>query len=236
MNNKYQSYRKNRNVFGLFCIIAVCSLMQTGVLAQSSNTEETNDEQDQAALQAISVTATRNPIDPFEYPGMVIVIDRDQIEQNQASTVDDMLRFVPGVPADSCHELAGPGRMHLLGQRPENVRGSLDVAGLEHQHHRYRDTFPPQPLRVAGDLVQDRALAGPRRRYNQGRNMPRHPTSPNLMERKIPNTLYLTTFIHCFAVNTLVMVGKFLNRPNGSPFSSQMTGENTVICSETHRL
>lgn len=50
-----------------------------------------------APEDTISVTATRNPIKSFEYPGMVTVQDRDDIELLQPSSPDDVLRFVPGV-------------------------------------------------------------------------------------------------------------------------------------------
>ena len=48
-------------------------------------------------LAPISVTATRNPIRAFEYPGMVTVIGRDQIRAAQPSNADDVLRSVPNV-------------------------------------------------------------------------------------------------------------------------------------------
>ena len=48
-------------------------------------------------LAPISVTATRNPLESFEYPGMVTVIGRREILARQPSTPDDILRFVPGV-------------------------------------------------------------------------------------------------------------------------------------------
>jgi len=48
-------------------------------------------------LGAISVTATRNPIEAFEYPDMVTLVGQDQIQLLQASTPDDILRFVPNV-------------------------------------------------------------------------------------------------------------------------------------------
>lgn len=48
-------------------------------------------------LGAISVTATRNPIKSFEYPGMVTVIGPEEIQSRQPSTPDDILRFVPNV-------------------------------------------------------------------------------------------------------------------------------------------
>jgi hemoglobin/transferrin/lactoferrin receptor protein len=48
-------------------------------------------------LKGISVTATRNPIKAFEYPGMVTVQGREEIQLLQPSTPDDILRFVPNV-------------------------------------------------------------------------------------------------------------------------------------------
>ena len=50
-----------------------------------------------AILPPVSVTATRNPITVFEYPGMVSVIDRSQIELYQPSSPDDFLKWVPNV-------------------------------------------------------------------------------------------------------------------------------------------
>jgi len=51
----------------------------------------------QKILDTISVTATRNPIKSFEYPGMVSVIGREEIQTRQPSTPDDILKFVPNV-------------------------------------------------------------------------------------------------------------------------------------------
>jgi len=48
-------------------------------------------------LDAISVTATRNPIESFDYPGMVTVIGREAIEDRQPSTPDDVLGTIPNV-------------------------------------------------------------------------------------------------------------------------------------------
>lgn len=48
-------------------------------------------------LDTISVTATRNPIEAFEYPGMVTVQGREEIQRLQPSTPDDILKFVLGV-------------------------------------------------------------------------------------------------------------------------------------------
>ena len=48
-------------------------------------------------LNQLTITATRNPLPAFDTPGMVTVIERDEIEMLQPSAVDDILKFVPGV-------------------------------------------------------------------------------------------------------------------------------------------
>ena len=50
-----------------------------------------------AITDPITVTATGSGITAYEYPGMVTVINRDEIDLKQASTPDDILRDVPGV-------------------------------------------------------------------------------------------------------------------------------------------
>ena len=50
-----------------------------------------------AVLDAISITATRNPIRSFDYPGMVSVVSRERILTGQPSTPDDVMRFLPNV-------------------------------------------------------------------------------------------------------------------------------------------
>ncbi|SDH22094.1 TonB-dependent receptor domain-containing protein [Roseospirillum parvum] len=48
-------------------------------------------------LGRISVTATRNAIDPFLYPGMVSVLGREEIDDLNPSSPDDVLKMIPGV-------------------------------------------------------------------------------------------------------------------------------------------
>lgn len=56
-------------------------------------------------VPTISVTATRSPIEAFEYPGMVTVVGREQMELYQPATPDDVLRHIPNVEF-----LGGPRR------------------------------------------------------------------------------------------------------------------------------
>jgi hemoglobin/transferrin/lactoferrin receptor protein len=48
-------------------------------------------------LEPISVTATRNPIEPFDYAGMVSIVDQEEIRARQPSSLDDVLSDIPNV-------------------------------------------------------------------------------------------------------------------------------------------
>ncbi len=87
-------------------------------------------------LDTISVTATRNPIKAFEYPGMVTVIGPHQLETLQPSSPDDILRFVPGVEfsggprrtgeAPSIRGFSGPDIVVLFDGARQNYYSSHD--------------------------------------------------------------------------------------------------------------
>jgi hemoglobin/transferrin/lactoferrin receptor protein len=68
-----------------------------GAAADTQAAAESMADTPSISLERMSVTATRNPIDSFEYPGMVTVIDREQIETRQPSSLDDVLKWVPNV-------------------------------------------------------------------------------------------------------------------------------------------
>ena len=71
----------------------------TEQVAQETPVEAGPGEENGAAvpLDTITVTATRNPIKAFEYPGMVTVIGPERLQTLQPSSPDDILRSVPGV-------------------------------------------------------------------------------------------------------------------------------------------
>ncbi len=69
---------------------------------------------DSRFVDEITIVATRSPIKAFEYPGMVSVISRDDIEIQQPSTPDDLLRYMPNVEF-----VGGPRR---TGETP-SIRG-----------------------------------------------------------------------------------------------------------------
>ncbi len=73
-----------------------------------------------AELVPITVTATRSPIAAFEFPGMVSVTTQGDLEERQASSLDDVLDTIPGVKFTG-----GPRR---TGETP-SVRG-VDSANV----------------------------------------------------------------------------------------------------------
>lgn len=72
-------------------------LISVAVHAQDTSVSDEVSTSHDKILDPISVTATRNPIKAFEYPGMVSVIGREEILSRQASSPDDILSFVPNV-------------------------------------------------------------------------------------------------------------------------------------------
>lgn len=77
------------------CVAFIACAM--GGAAQAQDPERAAPPDEARVLDPITVTATRNPIRSFEYPGMVTVIGPEAIRARQASTVDDLLSFVPNV-------------------------------------------------------------------------------------------------------------------------------------------
>ncbi len=66
----------------------------SGSRAQNNDTEA---QEEVTRLPEISVTAGRTPIEAAEYPGMVTVMQQDEIDLRQASSPDDLLNFIPNV-------------------------------------------------------------------------------------------------------------------------------------------
>ena len=80
-----------RNLFLPLTLIAALHATAPAIVLSQEN----NDNPEQ--LAPISITATRNPIRTFEYPGMVSVIGGEAIHAGQPSTSDDILRAVPNL-------------------------------------------------------------------------------------------------------------------------------------------
>jgi hemoglobin/transferrin/lactoferrin receptor protein len=80
------------------CVFAALWLVAADVaVAQEQTTDETQsldvEEMEPVVLNPISVTATRNPIEAYEYPGMVSVIGRPEIETMQPWGAEDIQQW-----------------------------------------------------------------------------------------------------------------------------------------------
>ncbi|KAI95826.1 hypothetical protein T281_03385 [Rhodomicrobium udaipurense JA643] len=58
-------------------------------------------------LDEISIFATLNPIAAFDYPGQVSVVQKDQIEIEQPTSISDVLKSIPGVYVGGGPRIAG---------------------------------------------------------------------------------------------------------------------------------
>ena len=84
--------------FRICCVAALIAVPAIGTAgAQSTGASADGGGDATTRLGAVSVTATRNPIKAFEYPGMVSVTGPEEIRLQQPSSADDILKFVPGV-------------------------------------------------------------------------------------------------------------------------------------------
>ncbi|MGF1622829.1 MAG: TonB-dependent hemoglobin/transferrin/lactoferrin family receptor [Rhodomicrobiaceae bacterium] len=72
------------------------------------------------ALDPITIFATLSPTSAFDYPGQVSVIDRDELQTRQASTIADVLQDTPGVVVDGGSRRAGQAPT-IRGFREEDI-------------------------------------------------------------------------------------------------------------------
>jgi hemoglobin/transferrin/lactoferrin receptor protein len=103
--------------------ILLLSAVSSLSLAQSAlaNEEIRAAEDFNFEAEVISVFATQNPIEPFDYPGQVTVIGREEILDFNASTLADIFQAIPGAVFNN-----GPRR---TGDSPQ-VRGLSDSGVL----------------------------------------------------------------------------------------------------------
>ncbi|WP_135209966.1 TonB-dependent hemoglobin/transferrin/lactoferrin family receptor [Vitreimonas flagellata] len=84
-------------------------------LAAAGGASALEAEERQYAEADITVTAIRRPAEVFEVPNVVTVIDAEEIEENLATDIKDLIRFEPGVsvptsPSRFSAALSGTGR------------------------------------------------------------------------------------------------------------------------------
>lgn len=130
----HASYRR---IYGaLACALAVIGIAVATASAQTTGTSDTGSDAHVTNLPSISVTATRNPIEVFEYPGMVTVVGRDSAAETQPASIDDLLRQVPGLDfsngprrtgeSPSIRGFSGPDVIVLIDGARQNLESGHD--------------------------------------------------------------------------------------------------------------
>lgn len=125
------------------------------VRAQTANGDTTGGGSAPARVELgpISNTATRSPISALRYPGMVTVIDREDIDRKDPDTLDDMFRAVPGV-----HFEGGPRRTGqvptIRGFEGENVQVRIDGARQNFVSGHNGRVFVDPSLLAGGEVLR----------------------------------------------------------------------------------
>jgi hemoglobin/transferrin/lactoferrin receptor protein len=78
-------------------------------------------------LEGVSIFATLSPIASFDYPGQVGVVEREELETRQASTLADIFAGVPGVLVDGGARRSGQVPT-IRGIREEDILVLIDGA------------------------------------------------------------------------------------------------------------
>lgn len=91
--------RGTKSALTTLVLFGVGSSLAAAAQEVVTDTSETSDEV--VVLDTVSVYATRNPIDPFDYAGQVTVVDREEILDFNPSTLSDVFAAVPGAQFDS---------------------------------------------------------------------------------------------------------------------------------------
>jgi outer membrane receptor protein involved in Fe transport len=107
-------------IFGL--TVAASSLLSWAQdVRQASPGRTASEDASTFVFKELAVTATKTPRDPFTTPGEGNVVPGDEIERTQAQSLEDVLRYQPGIDVQN-----GPRR---IGELPV-IRGLTGPRGL----------------------------------------------------------------------------------------------------------
>ena len=104
-----------RKTFCLLTVVLLFALSTAQAHAQDDqDTEDSQPPKIKLRLTQVTVSATKTERDPLTTPGEVSVLTQDYFQQRQAQSLDDVLRYEPGVDS-----ILGP---RTMGESP-NIRG-----------------------------------------------------------------------------------------------------------------
>ena len=119
--------------FYLLTVLLFFGLSATLIHAQ--NAEDTEDSQSQKVklrLEQVTISATKTERDPLTTPGEVSVLTQEYFQQRQAQSLDDVLRYAPGVDSGTGPRTMGEGP-NIRGMSGARVLTLLDGVRLSFQ-------------------------------------------------------------------------------------------------------
>ena len=143
----------------VFCIALCCVVPGYGIVAQEAApaVEERLAARQQTPLvtDTITVTATKTRRDPVETPGEVNVIHREEIDRMQAQSLDDVLRYQPGIGVGG-----GPRRLAEL-PSIRGLSGPRVLATMDGVRLNYNAGHQGRMFLDVGALRQIEVVRGP---------------------------------------------------------------------------
>ena len=85
-----------REFIVLFVIYAF-GLILNNASAQQVSSEGPQTTQTTRITDPITITATKNPLRAFDFPGMVSLLTNSPAQFDQSSTIDDVLKLIPNL-------------------------------------------------------------------------------------------------------------------------------------------
>lgn len=119
-----------------FCLLAV--LLLSGLFTAQAHAQDTDNKDDsqpkkvKLRLQQVTVSATKTKRDTLTTPGEVSVLNQEYFQQRQAQSLDDVLRYEPGVDSGTGPRTMGEGP-NIRGMSGARVLTLLDGVRLNFQ-------------------------------------------------------------------------------------------------------
>ncbi len=127
-----------------FCLMAVLLFFGlSATLIHAQSTEDAKDSQPQKIklrLEQVTVSATKTKRDTLTTPGEVSVLNQEYFQQRQAQSLDDVLRYEPGVTSGGGPRTMAEGP-NIRGLSGDRVLTLLDGMRLTFQSGHKGRTF-----------------------------------------------------------------------------------------------
>ena len=123
-----------RNLFWVIILTSGVWGLSTA-LVHAQDTEDATDAQSNRVtlrLEKVTVSATKTKRDPLTTPGEVSVLTQEYFQQRQAQSLDDVLRYEPGVDSSAGPRTMGEGP-NIRGMSGDRVLTLLDGVRLNFQ-------------------------------------------------------------------------------------------------------